>query len=116
MNLTEKINTYLRGVEDIGLVSALDVEEFAGMSYTKLYRLLGKRGTTCKRLLVQERQRRCMEALERDLDITVDELTDICGYTYSDTMSRAFRSWTGKTVTQWKNDRWKLTKFRPSSL
>lgn len=101
VSLTNEVRDYLMDVDLLG-ITGKHIEEHMNLSYTKLYRLLGKEGTTCKRLVVQEKQRRCSIAVTTNPSISVDELATICGYTNGHGISEAFRGWYGETFTQWR--------------
>lgn len=78
------------------------VAEVFGIHRLTLYRRLREYGTTFESLL-EERRRTMAEAMLQRRTVSVAEIAEALGYGTAANFSRAFRRWTGKPPTAWRD-------------
>ncbi len=82
-----------------------DMESIANglnMSGATLRRRLGERGLLFRDLSCLERKRRCEAELKRNPRATCSELAEVCGYSDHQNLVRAFRTWFGVPLVDYK--------------
>lgn len=85
----------LRGVDESVLAKRM------GTSVRTLQRRLEADNSCFRKLMAQERKRRCLLAL-RDENCVPKALAIELGYSDVNSMYRAFRSWTGMSMREWR--------------
>ena len=80
-----------------------EASELMGLNPRTLRRRLEKHGTTYQNLINQFRLGLATEYFRKD-QLNTDEVGELLGYSDANTFRRAFKSWTGKTVNQYRRD------------
>ena len=86
-------------------LNLLGVEQLAselGMSKVSLYRQLKSEGTSYQRIKDNVRREKSIELL-RHTELTVDQISEIAGFSEARSFTRAFRTWTGLSPRQYRN-------------
>lgn len=104
MTLTDDAIAFLRA-SDLLTVGLQDFADKSGAPAEKIRKMLAAAGNSWQRLLVDERQRRCADALARNPHIGLDELTDVCGYSQRSTMQATFEAWYDQPISEWRRER-----------
>lgn len=101
-------NTFINLVEK-ALFSAIPSDRFSreeiarslGVSVRSMQRKLGERGTTYAQLVQKVQQLLAISYISAD-KLGAEEISCLVGYKDQASFSRAFKSWTGKTITEYK--------------
>jgi len=102
MTTTQQAKAFLQAADSLaGLKPAMLAEQLE-ISETTLRRKLRQEGANFAKLLTEERKWRCAQALAANPHISLADLSDICGFSMSSVMQRAFEVWYDETITQWR--------------
>lgn len=93
---------YLKAAPDLYRVRMASVTDELCVSENTLLRRLKEEGTSYSRLLEEEKKRRLIQALEQNPRITGEQLSQLCGFSCSQSMVRAVRRWFDITLTEYK--------------
>ncbi len=86
-----------------GRVTIDDIAARLNTSVRTLRRKLGEKGTSFKALLTHTRQE-LGERYIRDNNLSLTEIAFLLGFSDSSSFSRAYRSWTGQTPTEFRSE------------
>lgn len=103
-------NSFINLVEK-ALFSAIPSDRFAreevarslGVSVRTMQRKLGEHGTTYAQIVQKVQQLLAVNYIKAD-ELGADEISCLVGYKETASFSRAFKSWTGKTMTEYRLD------------
>lgn len=101
--LEDKVRQQLLRSIPSGEFSADQIALQLGMSSRTLRRKLGAEGVTFKEL-VQSTQFFLAEGYLADASLTTDDVAFLVGYSEVSAFARAFKNWTGQTITQFKQE------------
>ena len=101
--ITPRVQAIL-STADLSRMSEGRMSELMNTTKSTLKRRLGKEGESYGRLLLAERRSRCVVLLEISPRTRLDTLTARCGYLQSQNFTRAFRSWFGFTLSDYRSD------------
>ena len=91
-----------RAGNSLNLLGAEHLARELGMSKVTLYRKLQNEGTSYQRIKDNIRREKSIELL-RHTELTVDEISEIAGFSEARSFTRAFRTWTGLSPRQYRN-------------
>ena len=101
MTTTKKVQAILKAA-DLSTITPAEISRQLHISDTTLRRKLRQEGANFAKLLTEERKWRCAQALAANPHISLADLSDICGFSMSSVMQRAFEVWYDETITQWR--------------
>ncbi len=90
------------GNSSLNLLSVEQLASELGMSKVTLYRKLQSEGTSYQRIKDNIRREKSIELL-RHTELTVDQISEIAGFSEARSFTRAFRMWTGLSPRQYRN-------------
>jgi AraC-like DNA-binding protein len=101
--VAERVRSLVLQAPDVP-VSLHRAARVVGVSARTLKRLLAAEGTTFSAITEEERREQAMLRL-RSSDKPVTEIAESLGFANSANFIRAFRRWTGRTPSQYRNER-----------
>ena len=100
MNIVEK--TLISAIPS-GHFSREEIAKTLGLSVRSFQRKFTDEGTTFAEELDNVRKMLVMQYIKKD-NLSLEEIASLVGYENQPALSRAFKRWTGKTITQYKNN------------